>query len=98
MGEILGELQQGDRELLNLLLQGFTTKEIADRLGLQYSNASVRLHRLRMHLRKFLSTKEINPQIFCRNGIGFGVLVNGGQNGQGKPVTEAAGPERKERG
>jgi RNA polymerase sigma-70 factor (ECF subfamily) len=44
-------LGDDDRELLRLALEGRTIDEIATHLGLSYSAAGVRLHRLRKHLR-----------------------------------------------
>ena len=47
-------LDQNDRELLHLLRAGATISEIAERLGITYSNAAVRIHRLRSTLSKSL--------------------------------------------
>jgi len=56
---IMPELEPKERELLRLVLEGLTTSEIADAMGMRYSNAGVRLHRLRNRLRKCLDSKEL---------------------------------------
>jgi RNA polymerase sigma factor (sigma-70 family) len=43
-------LSRPDRVLLSLLMQGYTPSEVATRLGLTYSAAGVRIHRLRERL------------------------------------------------
>lgn len=43
-----------DRKLLGLLLEGRPLADVASELGLTYSAAGVRLHRLRQRLRKYL--------------------------------------------
>jgi len=60
MSELLVQLDEESRDLLNLLIQGYTVAEIAARLNLSYSNAGVRLHRLRQLLRNYLKEREIN--------------------------------------
>jgi RNA polymerase sigma-70 factor (ECF subfamily) len=57
--DILGELDPADRRLVELVVEGYPTTEIAELTGLSYSNVSVRLHRLRRRLRKYLSDKEM---------------------------------------
>ncbi len=52
------ELNAEDQKLLNLLLQGYSTPEIAGRTGLKYSNTGVRIHRLRAHLRNMLKRQS----------------------------------------
>lgn len=44
--EVLLGLKEESRKLLDLLLKGYSTGEIADRLGIGYSAAAVRIHRL----------------------------------------------------
>lgn len=56
--KLLGELDRNDLEIVRLLLAGRTLSEIASAVGLTYSNAGVRLHRLRRRLRKYLFEKE----------------------------------------
>ena len=61
-GEIsrfLADLDPRDQKLLALLASGATIAEIAEQLGLTYSNAAVRIHRLRNVLHKSLKTEEI---------------------------------------
>jgi len=49
-------LDSDDRKLLDLLRAGATISEIAERLGITYSNAAVRIHRLRLALSKSMKT------------------------------------------
>jgi RNA polymerase sigma-70 factor (ECF subfamily) len=48
-GEI-AQLDEIDRSLTLLLLDGFSYKEMADALGMTESNVGVRIHRIRAHL------------------------------------------------
>lgn len=57
LNEFLNQLDQGDREMLRLSMDGYDLAEIADRLDLSYSNAGVRLHRSRERLRNYLKTR-----------------------------------------
>lgn len=50
LGSTLAGLQPVDRQILVMTAVGNTIKEIAEATGLSYSNAAVRLHRLRNHL------------------------------------------------
>jgi RNA polymerase sigma factor (sigma-70 family) len=54
VGQALAEAVKGlskpDRVLLALLMQGYSSSEVATRLGLTYSAAGVRIHRLRDRL------------------------------------------------
>lgn len=56
LDEFMNQLDQSDREMLHLSMEGYDLAEIADRLGLSYSNAGVRLHRSRERLRNYLKT------------------------------------------
>jgi len=47
-------IEPDDKKLFNLLLEGRSLGEAAAQLGLSYSTAGVRLHRLRHTLRKLL--------------------------------------------
>jgi DNA-directed RNA polymerase specialized sigma24 family protein len=51
-------LDDKDRELLVLMLEGQNLLSISQRLGVQYSTAGVRLHRLRHKIRNLLSSQE----------------------------------------
>jgi len=51
------ELTPEEKTLAGLLVEGHTVSEIAERLGLSYSNAGVRIHRLRQHVRNLLKEK-----------------------------------------
>lgn len=51
---ILGQLALEDRQLLEWTSQGVELSEIATKLGLTYTAAGVRLHRLRKQLREQL--------------------------------------------
>jgi RNA polymerase sigma factor (sigma-70 family) len=48
--EILDELKPEDRRLLELVIEGRRLPEVAELLGLSYSAAGVRLHRLRRRI------------------------------------------------
>lgn len=52
LDQALHELSRGDRELVELLAEGLTLSEIAQRLGIRYEAAGVRVHRLRRRLRR----------------------------------------------
>ena len=56
---ILPDLRSSDRELLRLAIEGRTVAEVAEQLGVTYSAAAVRLHRLRKYLRN--ECKETGP-------------------------------------
>lgn len=51
-------LSSEDQKLLKLLLQGYSTPEIAGRTGLKYSNTGVKIHRLRVYLRNLLKLQH----------------------------------------
>lgn len=53
----LSSLDPEDQQLVELLLRGSTTPEIAQRLGLTYTNAAVRIHRLRRLARNTMTTQ-----------------------------------------
>lgn len=53
------DLDSEQRELLNLLLQGYSIAEIASRLGIKYTNTAVRIHRLRKDIAKSLKTERV---------------------------------------
>jgi RNA polymerase sigma factor (sigma-70 family) len=52
--QVLAKLDKEDQTLVKLLLDGNTLGEIAQNLGIDYSNAGVRVHRLRERLRNLL--------------------------------------------
>lgn len=53
------ELAPEERTLAEFLAAGYTVSEIAHRLGLSYSNAGVRIHRLRQRVRNLLKEKDL---------------------------------------
>jgi RNA polymerase sigma factor (sigma-70 family) len=53
-------LEPKDRDLFRLLLGGAKLGEAARHLGLSYSNAAVRLHRIRLKIRSFLGSPDKN--------------------------------------
>ena len=57
--ELLAGLDPADQQLMKLLIEGYTLPEISSRLDLSYSNAAVRLHRLRQTLRKYMQDKGL---------------------------------------
>lgn len=56
---LLEGLDRAERELAMLLAEGRTVPEIAERLGLSYSNTAVRIHRLRRSLSNLLKTRDL---------------------------------------
>jgi RNA polymerase sigma-70 factor (ECF subfamily) len=55
--EQIAQLNEIDRSLTLLLLEGFSYKEMADALGISEGNVGVRIHRIKAHLTSE-STKE----------------------------------------
>ncbi len=51
-GRILATLEPQDRELMQMARDGLTVSEIASKLGVTYTAAGVRLHRIRKRLRE----------------------------------------------
>jgi RNA polymerase sigma-70 factor, ECF subfamily len=66
LNELMNQLDQGDREILRLSMDGYDLAEIADRLGLSYSNAGVRLHRSRERLRHYLKKRDKLTNPVCK--------------------------------
>ena len=66
LNEFMNQLDEGDREILSLSMDGYDLAEIADRLGLSYSNAGVRLHRSRERLRNYLRKRDKSPNPVCK--------------------------------
>jgi RNA polymerase sigma factor (sigma-70 family) len=62
LAHLMNRLSLEDQRLVALLQQGADLGEIAQSLGISYSNAAVRLHRLRQRLSKSMNTKEIDSQ------------------------------------
>ncbi|MGB7283339.1 MAG: sigma-70 family RNA polymerase sigma factor [Candidatus Acidiferrum sp.] len=57
--ELLAALDPADEQLFKLLIEGYTLPEVSSRLNLTYTNAAVRLHRLRLMLRKYMQDKDL---------------------------------------
>lgn len=57
--DLLEQLDPEDKSLVNMLMEGWTLDEIAERLGVSYANAAVRIHRLREKLRNGLKPKQL---------------------------------------
>jgi len=55
--DLLEQLDPDDKSLVNMLMEGRTLEEIAERIGISYANAAVRVHRLREKLLKGLKTR-----------------------------------------
>ncbi|MFL6311379.1 MAG: RNA polymerase sigma factor [Terriglobales bacterium] len=51
-------LDEDSRELLDLVLQGYTIQEISERLSLTYGNVAVQIHRLRVEIAKWLKKQR----------------------------------------
>jgi RNA polymerase sigma factor (sigma-70 family) len=58
-------LEEKDRELLRLMIEGSSLGQAADKMGLSYTNAGVRLHRIRRKLVHGLGLrdKEMMPRV-----------------------------------
>lgn len=57
--DLLEQLDSKDKSLVNMLMEGWTLDEIAERLGVSYANAAVRIHRLREKLFNGLIPKRL---------------------------------------
>jgi RNA polymerase sigma factor (sigma-70 family) len=57
--KLLSSLNEADQLLFELVLAGYPLNEIASRMSITYSNAGVRLHRLRNILSKFMKQKDL---------------------------------------
>lgn len=57
----LEDLSPDDRTLIRMLIDGESLPEIAGRLGVSYSAAAVRVHRLRRRIRQWLMRQEKQP-------------------------------------
>jgi len=57
--ELLRPLDEDERRVVRYLLEGYGLGDIAQALGITYTNAGVRVHRLRAKLRNYLSNKKI---------------------------------------
>ncbi len=55
--DLLEQLDSDDKSLVNMLMEGRTLDEIAERVGVSYANAAVRVHRLREKLLNELKTQ-----------------------------------------
>jgi len=51
---VIAGLLEADRDLLRRVMEGRSISEVAEQMGLSYSAAAVRIHRLRKHLRRYL--------------------------------------------
>ena len=60
LAKILGQLPEDEQKFVEFLIEGYKLPEIAKATGLTYSNAAVRLHRLRDKIRKYLESKVFN--------------------------------------
>jgi RNA polymerase sigma factor (sigma-70 family) len=58
-GELAKELNENEKVLLQLLLEGYGVSEIQERLGLPYSAVGVRIFRLREKLAKYMKDKGL---------------------------------------
>src|SRR5919197_84136 len=66
LNEFMNQLDESDREMLSLSMEGYDLAEIADRLALSYPNAGVRLHRARERLRNYLKTRGKISDPVCK--------------------------------
>ena len=54
---LASRLEHGDREILRLLFEGYSLRDIVESTGLTYANTAVRIHRMRKGLNEFLQEK-----------------------------------------
>jgi RNA polymerase sigma factor (sigma-70 family) len=59
LAQCIVNLEVGERNMLELLLEGYNISEIASRLGLKYSATAVRIYRLRNKLAKLLRMNDL---------------------------------------
>jgi DNA-directed RNA polymerase specialized sigma24 family protein len=59
--ELLGHLDNESQYLLDMLVDGYALGEISEKLGISYSAAGVRVHRLRDRVRKYMKERQIRP-------------------------------------
>lgn len=52
--ELLSGMNDSDKHLVHLMFEGYSLNEIAEALGISYSNAGVRVHRLRQRMSKLM--------------------------------------------
>jgi RNA polymerase sigma factor (sigma-70 family) len=64
--DFMNQLDEADREMLRLSMEGYDQAEIADRLALSYRNAGVRLHRTRERLRNYLKMRRKISDRVCK--------------------------------
>jgi RNA polymerase sigma factor (sigma-70 family) len=57
--ELMQQLNESERELLKLLIEGYGVSEICEKLDLSYSAVGVRVFRLREKLSNYLTTKKL---------------------------------------
>lgn len=76
LDEFMNQLDQSDRQMLHLSMEGYDLAEIADRLGLSYSNVGVRLHRSRERLRNYLKTRGKISDPVCKKPADKEVLYS----------------------
>jgi RNA polymerase sigma factor (sigma-70 family) len=75
LNDFMNQLAVSDREMLSLSMDGYDLAEIADRLGLSYTNAAVRLHRLRERLRHYLKKKNKSEPV-CKKSTDNEVIYS----------------------
>ena len=95
LNEFMNQLNETDRTMLSLSMDGYGLTEIADRLGLSYSNAGVRLHRSRERLRKFLRKKDKSEPV-CKKSAHNEVIYS--QETSVKRETDSLVPIRAAQG
>jgi RNA polymerase sigma factor (sigma-70 family) len=66
---LIPDLRDEDRVLLRFTIEGLSITEVAEQLGLTYSAAAVRLHRLRKYLRGTCKKNDRTPVLRGKRGI-----------------------------
>ena len=95
LNEFMNQLNETDRATLSLSMDGYDLTEIADRLGLSYSNAGVRLHRSRELLRNSLRKKD-KSEPACKKSTRNEVICS--QEASVKKKTDPLAPIRAAQG
>ena len=57
--DLLEQLASEDKSLVNMLMEGWSLDGVAKRLSISYTNAAVRIHRLREKLLNGLKAKRL---------------------------------------
>jgi RNA polymerase sigma-70 factor (ECF subfamily) len=93
--EFMNQLDESDREMLRLSMEGHDLAEIADRLAWSYPNVGVRLHRARERLRDYLKKRDKSVKSVCKKSGDNEVLHSKETGVKGEPgssILDTEGP------